>query len=332
MGALLLRRLLSLIPLLLLVSIGIFALSYQLDPERAARARAGADEATFEDIERFKEELGLNDPFLVRYANWVVDAARLDLGESLINLETVEGGEPGAAMQVQGKGVVSEIRRVLPRTISVAVVSMVFALLIGIPTGIISGLRPGSIADRISVVIATAGIAMPSFWVAMLLISLLAVRLDWLPAIGYAPLSEGLWAWLQHLIMPGIALGTLLAAAIARQLRASLMDVMGTSYIRTAWSKGLTSRMVVVNHALKNAAVAPVTIISLQFGTLLGGSVVIEALFSIEGLGQLMIAAVQSNDVPVIQGVVVFFVLVTTTINILIDIAYSLLNPKVRIT
>lgn len=333
MGALLVRRLLSLMPLLFIVSIGVFALSYQLDPAKAARARAGSEEATLEDIERFKEELGLNDPFLVRYKDWVLDVARGDLGESLVVLETV-GGTQGSAglMEVKGRDVTGEIRRVLPRTISIAVVSMMFALLIGIPTGVVGGLKPGSIADRVSVVLATVGIAMPSFWVAMLLISWFAVQLDWLPAVGYAPLSDGLWSWLEHLLMPGIALGTLLASAIARQLRASLMDVMGSSYIRTAWAKGLTSRRVVVGHALKNAATAPVTIISLQFGTLLGGSVIIEQLFSIEGLGKLMIGAIRSNDVPVIQGVVVFFVLVTTVINLVIDIAYSLLNPKVRIT
>jgi peptide/nickel transport system permease protein len=287
-GALLVRRLLSLVPLLVLVSIGVFALSYQLDPESG--------------------------------------------GRRIIKKSVDRADSTAAGMDVRGKDVIGEIRRVLPRTISIAAVSMLFALIIGIPTGIVGGLRPGSLADRLSVVLATAGIAMPSFWVAMLLISWLAVSWDLLPAVGYAQLSDGLWEWFKHLIMPGIALGTLLAAAIARQLRASLMDVMGSSYIRTAWAKGLTPRRVVVGHALKNAATAPVTIISLQFGTLLGGSVIIESIFSIEGLGQLMITAIRSNDIPMIQGVVVFFVLVTTVINLLIDISYSMLNPKVRIT
>jgi peptide/nickel transport system permease protein len=188
------------------------------------------------------------------------------------------------------------------------------------------------LSDRIATAVATLGIALPSFFIATLLINPLAIDHHWLPAIGYERLGDGVWPWLKHLLLPGCTLGMIIAALQARQIRASLIDVMGSNYVRTAWAKGATARRVVLKHALKNAAAPALTVLGLQFTTLLGGVVILEQLFSIEGLGKRMLQATFSNDIPLIQGFVLMYVVITVTANLLVDIAYGLLNPKVRVT
>ena len=173
---------------------------------------------------------------------------------------------------------------------------------------------------------------MPSFWLIMLLILAFSVNNGWLPATGYEPIESGIWNWLSHILLPGISVGTGMAAVTARQLRASLMDVMGAPYIRTAWAKGGSSARIVVRHALKNAANAPLTTLGNQFAHLIGGTIVIEKLVGIQGIGLLAVTSVRNNDITMIQGLVLFFVVVTVAINLLIDILYGYLNPKVRLT
>ena len=331
MGPVILRRLLSLIPLLFFVSVVLFAMSLQLDPAKAAQTRAGGINASsVEVIERVQEELGLNDPILVRYGRWLGDAARLDLGESLVRTESVQldSGET----VTRGRSVKHEIAVALPRTVSIALVGLVFGLAVGASVGLIGGLRPGSIWDRLSVMFATMGIAMPSYWLIMLLIIYFSINQGWLPATGYVPRSEGWWMWLSHVLLPGIAVGTGVAAITARQLRASLMDVMGSAYIRTAWAKGSSRRKVVTGHALKNAISAPLTTFGTMFAHMLGGTVVIESLIGIQGIGLLTVNAVRANDIIMLQGIVLFFVVVTVAVNLVVDLVYLYANPRIRLS
>jgi peptide/nickel transport system permease protein len=263
-----------------------------------------------------KERLGLDRPFLVRYADWLGDAARLDLGTSYADDDSVWG----------------EFKRLFPVSMSMVVVALVFGLGIGVPLGIVGGLRPGTVSDRVATAVATLGIALPSFFIATLLINPLTIDRHWLPPIGYERLSNGFWAWLRHLLLPGFTLGMLIAALQARQIRASLIDVMASGYVRTAWAKGAPPRRVVLKHAMKNAVAPALTVLALQFTTLLGGVVVLEQLFSIEGLGKRMLQATFSNDMPMVQGFVLMYVVITVLANLVVDLAYGLLNPKVRIT
>jgi peptide/nickel transport system permease protein len=315
-GALIVRRLLTLIPLLFVVSLGIYALTDIQGTDKAARVAARDQEAPPEVIAQVKERLGLDRPFLVRYADWLGDVARLDLGTSYATDDSVWG----------------EFERLLPVSLSMVGVAVVFGIGIGVPLGIVSGLRPGTVADRVATMIATLGIAVPSFFIATLLITPLTIDRHWLPPLGYARMSEGFWEWLQHLLIPGGTLGMLIAAQQARQLRAALIDVMGSNYVRTAWAKGAPARRVVLKHALKNAAAPAITVLALQFTTLLGGVVVLEELFSIEGLGNRMLQATFSNDIPMVQGFVLMYVVIAVVMNLIVDIAYGLLNPKVRVT
>ena len=315
MASLILRRLLALIPLLFLVSGGVFSLTLLL-PGDPAITLAGGEGASLEDIEAVREALGLNDPFPVRYGRWVAGVLHGDFGRSLDS----------------GKPVSDEIRARFPVTFGIAIMAILVALSIGVPAGILGGVRPGSLADRLGVLAASIGIAIPSFWLAMILIAFLAVQLGWLPAIGYRGFGQSPVDWLRHVVMPALALGTAASAAMARQLRAALVDVLGTNYVRTAWAKGAGSGRVLAKHALKNAALPAITILGLQFSTLLGGTVIIEQIFGIPGLGSYSLRAIIANDLPVIQAVTIVFVLVHVLFNLLVDLSYGLLDPRIRLT
>lgn len=330
MGPVILRRLLSLLPLLLFVSIALFGLSLQLNPDKAAAARAGGVNASsIDQIERIKEEMGLNDPIYVRYGRWIGNAVQLDLGESLVKTKPFE--LDNGDIVIRGRSVTHEIVVALPRTLSIAAVGLVFGIVLGVSVGLIGGLRPGSITDRVSVLFTTLGIAVPSYWLIMLLIIFFSIDHNWLPATGYERLSSGWWPWLSHVLLPGIAVGTAVAAITARQLRASLMDVMGAAYIRTAWAKGNSSRQVITRHALKNSLSAPLTTFGTMFAHMIGGTIVIESLIGIQGIGLLTVNAVRANDIIMLQGIVLFFVVVTVAVNLVIDLVYLYANPRVRL-
>lgn len=316
MAALIVRRLMSLIPLLFVVSLGIYALTDLAGTDKAARVAAHDQEAPPAVIAQTKARLGLDRPFVQRYGTWLKDAVHLDLGRSYANGDSVWG----------------EFKRLFPVSFSMVLVALVFGLGIGVPLGIVSGLRPGTASDRVATIVATLGLALPSFFIAVVLIPPLTIDHHWLPVIGYSRLANGFWPWLKHLLLPGFTLGMLIAALQARQIRASLLDVMSSAYVRTAWAKGADGRRVVLKHALKNAVAPALTILALQFTTLLGGVVVIEQLFSIEGLGRRMLQATFSNDIPLVQGFVLMYVVITVIANLLADVAYALVNPKVRMT
>lgn len=315
MARLIARRLSSLVPVLFLVSLVVYGLM-ALVPGDAAVQLAGGVDATEERIAEVRTELGLDDPFLVQYGRWLKGAVTFDFGESLVNGQSVSG----------------DILNRLPVTASIAFGAMVVGLLVGVPAGIVAGMKAGTRLDRGLIFGTTLGIAVPNFWLAMVLILVFAVNLGWFPAIGFTRLTESPWDWLRSLVLPSLALGTFVAASVARQLRGELADVMQRSYVRTAWAKGGSARLVVGKHALKNAAIPAVTVIGLQMGGLIGGTVILEQIFSIPGLGTYLLQAITSSDMPVIMGVTTMFVLVYMVMSLLVDVAYGLLNPKVRVS
>jgi peptide/nickel transport system permease protein len=306
---------LALIPVALLVSLVTFSLITLL-PGDPAVVLAGGFNATPERVEEIRHSLGLDQPFLVQFSNWWWKIAHGDLGQSIFYRDSVA----------------SEIATRLPVTISLGLSAILVGLLIGVPAGILGGTRPGTAADRAAMFGATVGMSIPNFWLAMILISLFAIKWKIFPAVGFVPITEDPIGWLRSVALPATALSVFTAALVGRQLRTALMDVMQTSYVRTAWAKGGTPAVVVIKHAMKNAAIPTVTVLGLQLGAILGGTVIIEQLFSIPGVGQLFVQSILVKDIPVVQGVTLVLAAGYITVNLLVDIVYGLLNPKVRVT
>ena len=313
------RRLLLLIPTLLLVTFGVFSLT-ALVPGDAAIQLAGGENASPERIEEVRQELGLDDQFFVQYLDWLSDAIRLDFGNSLVT----------------GTSVSDEIMNRLPVTLSIALGAVVVGLVLGLPTGIVAGARQGGAVDRILLGLTSVGLSIPNFVLAILLVNWFAVSLGWFDAVGFTRLtsSDGLQigAWLKSLALPAIALGIGFGARLARQVRAGVVDTLGAAYVRTAWAKGCGPVTVVGKHVFKNAAIPTVTVIGLLIGGMIGGTVIIEAIFAIPGIGDYMVKSILNTDVPVIQGVTVMFVLAFAVINLAVDLLYGWLNPKVQVT
>ena len=315
MGALIARRLLALIPILLVVSFGVFML-ISLVPGDAATTLAGGINATPERIEQVREQLHLDEHVLQQYGRWLGQALQGDFGTSLFS----------------DVPVTEEITRRLPVTASLVFVASAIAVLIAVPLGLLSGIRPGSFRDHTVRLLASILIAIPSFWLAAVLVAYVAVRWGWLPASGFIRLTESPGEWLRHTLLPGIALGAAMAAVLALQLRASLIETMKSGYARTAWAKGARARQVVANHALKNASLAPLTVLGVQIGNLLGAAVIAEEIFGIQGLGTYFIRAIFAFDLPVIQAVTMVFVLWQVVASLVVDVAYGYVNPRVRVT
>lgn len=306
------RRVLSIVPVLLLVSFLAFGLVL-LIPGDPAVTIAG-ENASPEQVEATRVRLGLDRPMLPRYVEWLGDAVTGDLGTSIFS----------------SRSVTTAIGQALPATLSLTIVALVLAVLIALPAGIIAAVWRGSVADRGFTLGATLGIALPNFWLGLMLILFFALRRSWFPAVGYVPFSRGPGDWLNHLILPGLTLGAAAAAETTRQLRGALVDVMRRDYVRTARAKGLRERTVVLKHALKNAAIPAVTVLGMQVSMLLGGAVVVEQVFGIPGLGQLAVRAVLDRDLPMIQGIVVVSATAVIVVNLIVDMLYGYLNPRLR--
>jgi len=312
LAALVLRRLASGVPILLGVSLLIFIL-IALVPGDPAIILAG-DNASPEQIAQIRTSLGLDQPLPVRYLEWLGAALRGDLGHSFIN------GEP----------VLGVILSRVTVTASLVGLTMVLTLLIGPSAGVAAARRPGGVVDRVATALAAMAIAVPPFWFGLILVLVFAVQLGWFPALGYSPVGTGLELWLSHLFLPALTLALLPAAEVAMQLRASLTDVLTRDYVITAEAKGLTGRAVLFKHALKNAAVPVVTVFGYRFAQVLGGTVTIETVFALPGLGTVAVSSVLTRDVPVLLGLITFTTLVVILVNLLVDISYGYLNPKVR--
>ena len=298
------RRLLATIPVIGMVAFFVFALLY-LTPGDPAAVIAG-DIATVADIERIRHQLGLDQPLLTRFWSWASAVLHGDLGISIFTNLPVT--------QLIGQ-------RVEP-TLSLALCTLIVAVLVAVPMGVIAAWKAGKLIDRLVMLFSVAGFSMPVFVLAYLLIYLFAIDLDWLPVQGYTPLREGLWPWLRHLILPSIALGTIYIALIARITRATMLDVLAQDYVRTAHAKGLAPGVVLMRHALKNAAVPIVTIIGIGVALLISGVVVTESVFAIPGIGRLTVDAIIRRDYPIIQGVILIFSAVYVLVNLAVDLSY----------
>ena len=299
------KRILALIPIFLAVSFVIFSL-LQLTPGDPASIVAGTG-APKEAVEQLREEMGLNDPFLVRYYNYLKGiVTKFDLGTSY------ETKTP----------VTERILTAFPATLRLALAAILFAIIVGLPIGIVSATRQYSFLDNTFMVIALIGISLPVFWSGLMLILLFSVKLRWLPSSGFTTI--------RHLILPGITLGAQSAAMITRMTRSSMLDVIRQDYIRTVRAKGLSELGITFSHVLRNALIPIVTVIGLQFGQLIGGAVLTETIFSIPGIGRLMVQALKTRDYPVILGSVLFISLLFCLTNLVIDIIYAYLDPKIK--
>jgi peptide/nickel transport system permease protein len=307
-----LRRLLATIPVMAVVALFVFSLLY-IAPGDPAAVIAG-DQATPADVERIRQSLGLDRPFLVQFGEWVWNIVHANLGTSMFT----------------GLPVTKLIAQRIEPTLSLMAVTLVFAISVAVPLGVVAAWRAGSLLDRAIMAFAVFGFSVPVFVVGYLLAYVFALELEWLPVQGYTPLSEGLWPWFQNLILPAFALGCVYIALIARITRAAMLEVLAQDYIRTARAKGIGQPGILFIHALKNASVPIVTVIGIGIALLIGGAVVTESVFVIPGLGRLTIDAILRRDYPVIQGVVVLFSFVYVLVNLMIDLLYTVLDPRIR--
>jgi peptide/nickel transport system permease protein len=305
-------RLVLAVPTLLIVTLFVFSLQ-KLLPGDPVLTLAG-EERDPQVLAFLRDKYRLDDPVAVQYLAWVGNALRGDLG---ISLKT-------------DQPVLHLIATKLPITIELAILSMLVALLIGIPAGIIAAVRKGEAVDYAASVVALSGISIPNFWLGVLLILVFAVQLQWLPASGFVPITEDLGANLQSMILPSLVLGTGLAATLMRHTRSAMLAVLRSDYIRTARAKGLLPRAVILKHAFRNALVPIVTLTTLLFGELIGGAVLTEQVFGIPGFGKLIVDAVFNRDYAVVQGVVLCVAVAFILLNLLADILYVLINPRLR--
>src|SRR3954447_7636041 len=305
------RRLLQVVPVVVLATFMVFGL-LKLVPGDIAQTLAG-ENASDQRIGEIRQIYGLDQPFLVQYLSWLWKVVHGDLSKSLLS------GEP----------VLTSIARSFPNTLLIVAIALAIALIIGIPLGIAAASRPGGILDKTIMAVASVGIAVPNFWLAMILVSIFALELNWLPATGSVPLSAGLGNALAHAILPGIALAAGGIAEVSRQLRSSLMDILSSQAVRTLHAKGLPPSKILWKHGLKNVSVNLLTVTSLLANRLLAATVVVEAVFAIPGMGNLIVNAALNRDFPVVQGVVFAMVLVVVMINLITDVLYGVLDPRI---
>lgn len=307
-----LRRLVFTLPVLLLVTFGSFAL-LRLIPGSAAEIRAGAGQNQA-DVQRLKEQWGLNDPIPVQFVGWVGRVLTGDLGESIWTTEPVA----------------DEIQRRFPPTAELALLGALFALLVAVPAGTLAALNQDGWVDRLLQLFTALGIAVPNFFLATLAITLPAIWWGWTPPTGFVPVLSDPFENLQRLILPAILLGLAQAAVITRLTRSSLLEVMRQDYIRTARAKGLAGRTVVLRHGLRNAMMPIITIFGLQFATLLGGAVIIESVFSIPGMGTGVLTAIGRRDYDLAQTLVLIFAVVHVVSVFITDITYMIVDPRIK--
>jgi peptide/nickel transport system permease protein len=314
LGVYLIRRLLLTAPTVVGVVTAVFLL-IRLVPGDVVTQMVGLEGSLPRGrVEELKELFGLNRPLHVQYAEYLSKVAHGNLGKSLRT----------------GRPVGREIGRRFPVTVELAMMGLLVAVVIGIPIGILAALKRGRIADYLATAFVLLGLSVPSFWLGVLLILLFSLRLGWLPPTGYESLDEGVFANLRHMLLPALSLGLILAAASTRIVRSSLLEVLGRHYIRTARAKGQVESAVVLHHALRNALIPVVTVIGLQFGSLLGGTVIIEQIFSLPGIGRYALEGINLRDYPVVQGAVLAIALSFTLVNLFVDFCYGFIDPRIR--
>lgn len=312
MGTYVMRRLVLAIPVMLLVAIATFFLLH-MTPGDPVAVLLGPD-ATSEQINEMRAQMGLDEPVYLQMVHWFADLARGDLGESIflhkpVTAAIVERAEP---------------------TILLTLMASMVAIGVGLPLGVLSATRRGSALDFGAMLGAMVGISMPTFWLGLNLIFIFGVTLRWLPVAGYHPFFDDPWQTIKYLIMPAVTLGAAQGALLARMTRSMMLDVLNEDYIRTARSKGLVERRVIIRHALRNAFVPLITVIGLTFAVLISGAVVTEQVFNIPGIGRMLIQAVLRRDFPLVQGIVLVIAFLYVLINLLVDIVYVFLDPRLH--
>ena len=305
MGRYLVRRLAGMLFVLFGVSAAVFTLMNTLpgDPATMLVSHFGA---SARDIEILREQLGLNDPFLVRFGRFVWGAVQGDLGKSF------QQNRPVARILLENT----------PPTVLLTLLAVALATVMGVLTGILAAVRRGTWTDFLTMLASLLGISMPGFWLGLMLMLLFAVQLRWLPALG-----DQTW---RGIVLPALTLALPASAIVARLTRSSMLEVLREDYLRSARAKGLRERTVIFRHALRNALISVITFVGLQFGLLLGGSVVVESLFSRQGLGQLVVAAVFARDIPIVQGWCLLVAATYSLVNLAVDLSYALVNPRIR--
>lgn len=313
MGRYLLRRLIALIPLVFLIALIAFTL-VRLTPGDPASVIAGPD-ATIEEVERIRRSMGLDEPIWLQFVAWIERVfLHGDLGDSL----------------VQEQPVLEMILQRAQPTLLLAAVGAFFSMLMGIPFGVIAAVKHNSWIDRFLMSAAIVGLSIPNFWLGVLLVLGLAIYLPLLPPAGFEPIQEGGLSALRYLILPGIAIGASNAAFLARMVRSSMLDVLNQDYVRTARAKGLRQRAVIYRHALRNAMIAPLTIVGLLVANLASGTIIIEIVFNVPGVGRLLINSVGRRDYPIMQGIILITALIYILANLIVDLLYSVLDPRVK--
>lgn len=300
------------VPTLLVVAVVAFIIVH-LIPGDPASTLLGTD-ATPQKIAALNKQLGLDRPILEQFFLYITHLLQGNFGDSLVLRQPV----------------LNLISQRIPVTIELTLVSLIFSLMIGIPAGIISSIKQGTIYDQLVLILALLGLAMPDFWLGLNLVSFLSVDFGWFPTGGYVPLSDGFIPWIQHLFLPALSLGFIHAALITRMTRSAMLDVLSQDYIKTARAKGQSEFIVILHHGLKNALIPIITVVGLSISVLLGGAVIIESVFSIPGIGRLIVTAVTSRDFPVIQGSIVIIAVSTVIVNLIVDLIYKYINPKIR--
>jgi peptide/nickel transport system permease protein len=267
-----------------------------------------------EAAEQLRKNLGLDEPIYVQYVTWMGNVLQGDLGRSIATREPVT----------------TSIKRAVPKTLSITALGFLIGVAIAVPMGTLAALKRGSVFDYVASISTFAGISLPTFWFGIVFILIFAVKLGWLPSVGYVSPSDGLWPWLKHILLPGLAAGVGEAAILMRFVRSGLLEVMGSDYIRTARAKGLNERRVILGHAMRTAMIPVVTVAGLSLAGLLGGLVITETVFSISGVGRLLTSAIFNNDYPVVQGVILLITLVFVLANLTVDLVYTVLDPRIR--
>jgi peptide/nickel transport system permease protein len=306
------QRIFAFIPVVAFVGIFTFSLIHLAPGDPAALL--GGQTGTREEIQKIKERLGLDEPLIVQFWVWTKKTLRGDLGESVASRQEIT----------------KLIGQRLPPSLWVGTTSQLFAILFGVPLGVLAAWRANSVLDRASMVFAVLAFSIPSFYLAYNLIFLFAVHLQWFPAIGYQPMSDGIWGWAHRLVLPTVSVGLIIAGLLTRITRATMLEVLREDYVRTARAKGLAEGVVLFRHALRNAFAPVLTVIGLGVAALITGLVVTETVFAIPGIGRLVVDSIQRRDYPTIQGLMLMIALGYLTINLIIDLAYVYIDPRIR--
>jgi peptide/nickel transport system permease protein len=316
MTAYIIRRVVQSLIVFLLVMIGVFMMMRLLpgDPILMLVSKQSASSSSPAQIEKIRAEYGLDKPMVIQFVNWIKGVVHGDFGKSITS----------------GLDVFSDIKRSLPITLHLGILALIISFLIGVPAGVICAVKRGTWIDVVVTTLANIGITIPIFWLGVLMMYLFALKLGWLPMYGYTSPFEDFWLNTKQIIMPVFCLAFTSIAVIARQARSSMLEVLHQDYIRTAWSKGLRERVVVMRHALKNGLIPVVVLTGLGLSGIIGGSVLIETVFNVPGMGRLAVSAMMNQDYPIIQGVILFFAAMVLITNLIVDLSYGWLDPRVQ--